>query len=180
MLTYDIDLNVTPGSLPRVIHVKQYQTDALLRFRLYSEHGTLSIGNVSGCTIRGTKNDGNGYSANGTYNSSTKQVSVYLTEQMTAIFGVQPFEIVITDSSGKMITSTFYLKVQRAAMDQDTVSNSVIVELLDALNHTNDVLAARNEVTSNRDKIRNLLNTGFVIFTDPNDDGNIVIRNATV
>lgn len=180
MLTYDIDLNVTPGTLPTVVRVKQYQTDALLVFHLYSQSGELDIGSVSSCRIRGTKNDGNGYSASGTYNYSNYSASFQLTEQMTAIFGVQPFEIVITDSSGKMITATFYLKVQRAAMDQDTVSNTVLVELLDALNHTNDVLAARNEVTSNRDKIRNLLNTGFVIFTDPNDDGNIVIRNATV
>ena len=53
-----------------------------------------------------------------------------LTQQMTAVAGRQPYEITITDPTGKMITATFILDVQRAALDADTVeSDSVIRDI---------------------------------------------------
>lgn len=144
MYTYEVDLDVTPGVVPQVIHVKQYQTGAILKFNLYSRIGDLTIGTVSECTIRGTKNDGNGYSVNATCNTSGEYVTTRLTEQMTAISGKQPFELTITDTSGKLITATFYLDVERSAMDMNTLSNSVIRELTNALDHTDEILEAYN------------------------------------
>lgn len=144
MVTYKIDLDVAPGGLPKVLHVKQYQTDALLLFRLHVRRGELSIGNVTDCSIRGTKTDGNGYSVSATYLPTNTTVQVQLTEQMTAVAGRQPYEITVTDSTGKMITATFYLDVQRAAFDLDTISDSEIRELTDALDHTDEILEAFN------------------------------------
>ena len=163
MLTYNIDLDVTPGTIPAVVHVKQYQTDAVLDFKLFSRRGSLSIGTVTNCSIRGTKADGNGISKTASYSSGTKTVSVQLEEQMTAVAGRQPFEITLTDSTGKMITATFYLDVQRAALDKATISNSVIMELVDALDHTNEIISAYRSAT-------NILNAqdGFV-FEDVGD-----------
>lgn len=142
MVTYKIDLDITPGGLPKVLHVKQYQTDATLEFKLHTRRGTLNIGNVTDCSIRGTKTDGNGYSASATFVPASTVVRVTLTAQMTAVAGRQPYEITVTDSTGKMITATFYLDVQRAAFDTDTISNSVIRELTEALDHTDEILAA--------------------------------------
>lgn len=146
MVTYKIDLDITPGGIPKIVHVKQYQTDATLEFKLHTRRGTLNIGNVTDCSIRGTKTDGNGISIGGSpdviFTPSTNTVSVKLKAQMTAVAGRQPYEITVTDSTGKMITATFYLDVQRAAFDMDTLSDSVIRELVNALDHTDDILDA--------------------------------------
>ena len=124
-------LDVIPGGPIVVVHVKQYQTDEDLIFNLYSRLGDLNISaSYTDCTIRGTKSDGNGYSASATCDTVNKRVTVQLTQQMTAVAGRQPYEITITDNTGKMITATFILDVQRAALDDDTVvSDSVIREI---------------------------------------------------
>jgi len=124
-------LDVIPGGPIVVVHVKQYQTDENLYFNLYSRFGDLTISEYyTDCTVRGTKSDGNGYSASAQCNTSNKRVTVKLTEQMTAVAGRQPYEITINDSTGEMITATFILDVQRAALDADTVqSESVIREI---------------------------------------------------
>lgn len=143
MVTYKIDLDITPGGIPKIVHVKQYQTDATLEFKLHTRRGTLNIGNVTDCSIRGTKTDGNGYSASAEeFVVSTNTVRVKLASQMTAVAGRQPYEITITDSTGKMITATFYLDVQRSALDEDTISASDIREITNALDHTDEILAA--------------------------------------
>lgn len=145
MVTYNINLDITPGGIPKIVHVKQYQTDATLGFKLYSRHGTLTIGNVTDCSVRGTKSDGNGYSADARFVSNTTSVEVTLTDQMTAVAGRQPYEITVTDSTGKMITATFYLDVQRAALDGDTISASEIRELTNALDHSTEIINAYNQ-----------------------------------
>ena len=147
MLTYNIDLDVTAGARPALIHLKQYQTDAQLVFKLYTTSGTLSIGTVTDCSIRGTKSDGNGFSATATYSSGNQTVSFHVTDQMTAVAGKQPYELTLTDSTGKMITATFWLDVQRAAFDMDTPSDSVIRELIDALDRTDEILQAAQDVS---------------------------------
>lgn len=157
MITQNFELDIIPGGVPTVVHVKQYQTDEILTFKLFSRRGRFDITDtISDCSIRGTKADGNGYSA--TISSSdidiyTYSVSVKLTEQMTAVAGEQPFEITMTDSTGKMITATFILDVQRAALDAETVtSESVLRELEDLEELLNDGIgdwmAAHPEATT--------------------------------
>ena len=158
MVTYKIDLDITPGGIPKIVHVKQYQTDATLEFKLHTRRGILNIGDVTDYSIRGTKTDGNGISIGGagsavSYDSQTRTVLVKLTEQMTAVSGRQPYEITLTDSTGKMITATFYLDVQRAALDTDTMSASEIRELINALDHTDDILQAAQDVSDATDRI---------------------------
>lgn len=124
-------LDVIPGGTTVVIHVKQYQTDESLKFELYSRMGDFEIdANFTECTVRGTKSDGNGYSATAECIAATKEITVQLTEQMTAVAGIQPYEITVTDDTGRMITATFLLYVHRAALDANTVvSESVIREV---------------------------------------------------
>lgn len=187
MLEYTIELDVTPGGPPQFVRVKQYQTDATLKFHLWSSKGSLSIGTVSDCAIRGTKTDGNGYSASASYNASDQCVTAHLADQMTAVAGKQPFELTLTDSTGKMITATFYLAVQRAAMDMDTLSASEIRELTDALEHTDEILEAYNLAhyddvpTAGSSKavksggIKAAIDAISITVTDPNSDGNIIM-----
>lgn len=166
MLNYEINLDVTPGGIPKIIHVKQYQTDAVLTFNLYSYKGALTIGSVTDCAIRGTKSDGNGYSVSATYSSSNQRVTAHLTAQMTAVAGKQPFELTLTDSTGKMITATFYLDVQRSAMDLDTLSASDIREITNALDHSAEIITAYRNYTD-----------AMLTFTD-SGQGDIVITRG--
>ena len=131
MISQTHRLDVVPGGITTVVHVKQYQTDESLVFELFSRFGEFEISSeYTECTVRGTKSDGNGYSANADCDPSDNSVTVQLTEQMTAVAGLQPYEITVTDSSGRMITTTFFLNVHRAALDADTVvSESVIKEV---------------------------------------------------
>lgn len=131
MISQTHKLDVVPGGITTVVHVKQYQTDESLVFNLFSRFGDFEISAAfTECTVRGTKSDGNGYSANATCDPSNNSVTVQLTEQMTAVAGRQPYEITVTDSTGRMITTTFILDVHRAALDADTVeSESVIKEV---------------------------------------------------
>jgi len=131
MISQTHKLDVVPGGVTAVVHVKQYQTGESLVFELFSRFGDFEISAAfTECTVRGTKSDGNGYSANATCDPSNNSVTVQLTEQMTAVAGRQPYEITITESTGRMITTTFILDVHRAALDADTVeSESVIKEV---------------------------------------------------
>ena len=146
MISQTHKLDVVPGGITTVVHVKQYQTDESLVFELFSRFGDFEIpADYTECTVRGTKSDGNGYSAIATPDPSNNSVTVQLTEQMTAVAGRQPYEITITDSSGQMITTTFILDVHRAALDADTItSESAIREIqqvvLDYINAHPDVL----------------------------------------
>ena len=71
-LQYKYDLDMGPGRrFPTIVKLSQYDEDFELVFRLHSEDGTLDVRNgtvgtvvhVTTAEIRGTKSDGNGYSA---------------------------------------------------------------------------------------------------------------------
>lgn len=132
MITQTHRLDVVPGGVTAVVHVKQYQTGESLVFELFSRFGDFEISAAfTECTVRGTKSDGNGYSANATCDPSNNSVTVELTEQMTAVAGRQPYEITITESTGRMITTTFILDVHRAALDAETVESESVIRELD-------------------------------------------------
>lgn len=134
MITQTHKLDVVPGGITTVVHVKQYQTDESLVFNLFSRFGDFEIpADYTECTVRGTKSDGNGYSANATCDPSNNSVTVQLTEQMTAVAGRQPYEITVTESTGRMITTTFILDVHRAALDADTVESESVIREVDAV-----------------------------------------------
>lgn len=134
MISQTHRLDVVPGGVTAVVHVKQYQTGESLVFELFSRFGDFEISTVyTECTVRGTKSDGNGYSANATCDPINNSVTVQLTEQMTAVAGRQPYEITITESAGRMITTTFVLDVHRAALDADTVESESVIREVDAV-----------------------------------------------
>ena len=74
----------------------------LLRIR---QNGVFTIEEDTTAEIRGTKRDGNGYSAAATIDSTVapKTVTVEGATQMTAIAGKNPFEIVFT-KNGKVVS----------------------------------------------------------------------------
>lgn len=147
MVTYEYDLDVTPGGIPVQVNLSQYDQDYELRFRLYSRNGTLDIRPGTAVGIRGTKRDGNGYSVHAAISGDV--VTVSGDQQMTAVAGKQTFELTLTDAGKELNTANFTVNVERAALDKETLgSNSVIKELVAVIDRTDEIIAAANKADS--------------------------------
>ena len=141
-------LNVSPNSYPLVIPIKQYSSDFVLKFKLYSTDGDLDIEAGATTKIRGTKRDGNGFELTGTRigNTCTFSGTKAQMQQMTAAHGRCVFEIVVENNTRELITANFYLEVQRAAMDAGTVTSESIIE--EFADFQSKITAAQTAATS--------------------------------
>lgn len=139
MVTYEYDLDVVPRGVPVVVPVKQYEDDAEIILHAYSRRATLVVPVGSTAFIRGTKPDGNVYSANielENFGENTVDAVVDVTKQMTAVQGRALFEVVITYQQAEIITASFVLDVVDAAMDLDSIqSESILRELQDKVDN---------------------------------------------
>lgn len=147
MIYYTTPLNITYGDYPPIVYLSQYDSSFTLYFDLYATGGDLVIASGTTATIRGTKTDGNGYSASATLNEN--RVTVIGDQQMTAVPGDNIFEIVLTKDDKELSSANFIIHVERAALDKDTiVSQSKIRELVNVIDKTDDLLAAASRVES--------------------------------
>ena len=147
MITYRNRLDMTPGGVPLVINVSQYDSDFTLIFDLFSSNGTFSVESGTTAAIRGTKTDGNGYSVAATLSSTT--VTVTGDQQMTAVPGDNIFELTLYKNNKELNTANFILKVEDAALDKDNLaSGSVIRELVNVLDNSEAIIAAGQAVSS--------------------------------
>ena len=150
MLNRTFELDMVPGGIPLSVHLSQYDSDVTLNFQLYASSGVLNIPNENvTAEIRGTKLDGNGISAQATFAviDDIPTVSVQVTKQMTAIAGKNTFELVLIATSGdteyQLPSANFYLDVERAALDYDTLkSKSEILEIQEILADADSVIEA--------------------------------------
>ena len=140
MITYNFDLDMTQGGLPLEFGLKQYDSDFTLVFNLVSRKGEFTVQSGTTAEIRGTKRDGNGYSADCTISGNT--VTVAGAQQMTAAAGIAAFELVLKKGDKELNTATFLIHVERSALDKDTISNSEIRELIDVIDRTDEIIAA--------------------------------------
>lgn len=164
MLRRTYELDMVPGGIPLSIHLSQYDSDVLLVFQLYASQGTLAIPET-GVTaqIRGTKLDGNGISAECSFEviDSVPTVTVQMTKQMTAIAGKNTFELVLTATSGSseysLPSANFYLEVERAALDYDTLeSKSEIKEIQEILADADRIIEALQVSKETQEKMAQL------------------------
>lgn len=125
------ELNVVSTGVPPVIHLSQYDSDFSLVFSLYASSGTLTMPNGTTAEIRGTKRDGNGYSAAASVSGTT--VTVTGDEQITACAGRNMFEIATYYNSKRLYTANFIIDVERAALDADTITSDTVLRELDAI-----------------------------------------------
>lgn len=132
MIKYEKRIDIFAGAVPPVVYLSQYDSDFTLEFELYSSQGEFTLESGTTVAIRGTKKDGNGYSADATL-SGTK-VTVAGDQQMTACAGEQQFELTLYKGEKELNTCNFILDVEPAAMDANTVpSESVIQEIGEAV-----------------------------------------------
>lgn len=133
MRTITQTLNMTPGGVPPVIHVSQYDSDFTITFTLFSLFGGFTIESGTTAQIRGTKTSGTGYSADAAINISAKTVTVTGNAQMTAAAGQNIFEIVLKKNNKEISSKNFILHVERAALDADTITDESVLRELDAI-----------------------------------------------
>ena len=156
MITYTYDLDMAPGGVNDVINLNQYDDDVTLVFHLYASVGEFTIESGTTAAIRGTKADGHGYSVAATL--SGNDVTVQVDKQMTAAAGRNVFELTLTKGEKELNTKNFIIRVERAALDKDTISNSKIRELISILDRTDEIIAAAHQSDAARTAIEILTN----------------------
>lgn len=76
---------------------------------------------------------------------SNNLVTVELTEQMTAVPGKCPFEIALTDSNQRITTISGIMKVDKSAVDDGVISESVIQIIIRAIDAADQAVAAASD-----------------------------------
>ena len=133
MRTLTQPLNMSPGGIPPVIHVSQYDSDFTIVFTLFSTVGDFTIESGTTAMVRGTKSSGTGYSADATINISAKTVTVTGNAQMTATAGQNVFEITLLKGNKEISSKNFILLCERAALDADTITDESVLKELNAI-----------------------------------------------
>ena len=141
MMTYEVELDMTPGGVTPELNASQYDSDFEIKATLIATRGNLTIPSGASVRIRGTKPDGNGYSADGELvdNVATFEGDI----QMTAASGKVVFEVTLMNGSKELNTKNFVLNVERAALDETTVaSDSKVAELYAVEDNAEEIIAA--------------------------------------
>ena len=158
MIRYTYDLDVVPNEhngKPLVVQLNQYDTNVILEFVLFASRGEFELEEGSTAKIRGTKSDGNAISEDATLEGNV--VSVAVTQQMTAAAGDNRFEIVLQSEEKELNTANFILRIERAAMDKDSItSESVVRELVNVIDRTDEIIAAAHQSDEAKERIMEL------------------------
>lgn len=163
-ITHEAYLNIVPGDSPApIIKVSQYDADFSIVFHLIAkkrgvvpayprtvendEDVTINVPTSATVSVRGTKTDGNGYSAAATLSGTATApiVTVAGHEQMTASAGVNVYEITFyaDNATKRLSTANFILFVEPAALDASTItSESLMLELNDLIASVPNAVAA--------------------------------------
>lgn len=132
---YRYRLNMTPGGVPLVVHVNQYDEMFTLIFDLYAlVNGTqFTIPEDTTAMVQGTKTDGCAYDADCYLDRETKQVTVDGDPQMTASAGKNIFEIKLINDGRALYSANFILDVEPAAMDANSIQDESVLKELNAI-----------------------------------------------
>lgn len=146
MLRENLSINITPGGVPVVIHISQY--DIGLRtfvFTPYTTEGTFTADTAASATLEGTKPDGNAFVHNCSYNSSTGVITYTVQDQLAAVAGKVWSKLVIRNTSGNAIGYAAIIWVVDMAGVQDgaVMSDSDISALQEFVNEFGSINAYR-------------------------------------
>ena len=113
-------VNVTPGAMPPVVHVSEYDVGRTYTVTINGENGSaFNIPTGTTATIEGTLNGSVGFTQSATI--SNNQVSFALSESMTAYSGKAWCKIKLTLNDEPIQTCAFVLAVDRAGVEAETV-----------------------------------------------------------
>jgi len=145
ILTQRID--IIPNGRKKEFWLNQYDEDFIIRFELFSSEGTFSIPSGTTAAIRGTKPDGNGYSADAVIDGNT--VTVEGDQQMTVVSGKAVFELTLYKDGKELNSANFILHIERAPLDKDTPSSkSQTRELVSIEEHADELITAATDINA--------------------------------
>ena len=141
MIIHEFSLDMIPGGSLVSVRVNQYDEDFNLKINLFSRNGNFSVLSGTTALIRGTKPDGNAFSAECSVNGTI--VTVVGDQQITAAAGRAIFELSLRRNGKELNTANFIIDIEQAAMDKDTVaSKSVVRELVDIMDNAEEIIKA--------------------------------------
>ncbi|MCI1313718.1 MAG: phage baseplate upper protein [Solobacterium sp.] len=146
MKTIYIDLKMTPGGIPPVIHLNQYDRGMTeIVFTLIDDTGYYEIPNGVSVYLVGTKTDQTGFQYDCTFSGHTATITVQ--EQMTVCSGRVPAELRIIDKDASVIsTANLALQVEASALsDKTAVSKTdlpMVEKAAEAYDATKEAAAA--------------------------------------
>lgn len=148
-----------PGGYMPTVHLSQYDEDFELKIYPFASQGTWEISTGTTVAIRGTKPDGNGFSADATLSNGV--VTVAGDQQITVVSGRAVFELTFYNSAGKELnTINFYAEIERAALDKDTVtSKSQTRELVEIEDNAEEIIGAADSVKKTKAEIDEIAKT---------------------
>jgi len=111
-------LDITPGAIPQVVKVSEYDQNRQYTVTLIDDGGTFTIPSGTTATIEGTIG-GNAFSESATVSGNT--ITFTLSESMTALAGDVWCKIKLTKDSKPLQTCAFILRVDKAGAEADTV-----------------------------------------------------------
>jgi len=120
LVNRSFSVNVTPGMMPPIVHVSEYDVGRAYTVSILDEQGnTFIIPSGTTASIEGTLNGSVGFTQSATV--SNNQVSFTLSESMTAYSGKAWCKIKLTQNSQPIQTCAFVLAVDRAGVESGTV-----------------------------------------------------------
>ena len=160
MIVRRFKVNMVPGGRAEVVNLSQYDSDVVLEFELYTTEGVFTVAEGTTVLFRGSKPDGNGISIDAelesTVNTETGQtvhvVTVELNQQVTAAAGRSFYELSLRKDGEELNTANIIFDIERAPLDKDTPpSNSVIREIIDTIDRTDEFLGAARSIAADRE-----------------------------
>ena len=153
MITLNYTLGVYPAYNGTVAKLSQYDSDFTLVFTLTNDYGDFVLESGTTAQIRGTKADGNGYSAECAIDIEAQTVTVTGDEQLTAAAGDNTFEIRLIKDGKILNTVNFIIWVERAALDAGTItSESVLLDLTAIIESAETARQAATDAAASADE----------------------------
>jgi len=113
-----LTLDITPGSIPQVVNVSEYDENREYTVTLIDDGGVFEIPSGTTATVDGSIG-GNAFSESATVSGNT--ITFTLSESMTALAGDVWCKIKLTKDSKPIQTAAFILRCDRAGVEAGTV-----------------------------------------------------------
>lgn len=130
-----INLDLTPSSVPSVVHASQFDVGREIGFYLYEDGEEYTIPSGATVYVEGTKSDNHAFSYSSADESSVivfsgNVVSIATTEQMTAAAGNARCEIKIKTDDATLYTANFILGVESSALPSDSDMSATDIPMI--------------------------------------------------
>ena len=172
--TYRVDM--IPNGVPLVVHVSQYDTEArTLIFELYKGDVAYEVPAGAVASIAGTKPDKTAFIYPMSIDGNV--VSIDLQQQMAIVAGDVLTEIQITNSSGKIGSANFVIRVERGPIDEDSVISETDLPIFEQL--VSDAQTAANEAqTAAEDAADAAESVGSIVPASAGTTGQVLTKTA--